>query len=358
MCKWQIQGLIWFIGIQIVVIEGALNIALADEITRPLRDLAEACRVRIGVAVDADALENDTVYREMVAREFNVITPENAMKFGPLRPAPGEYDFSKADAIVSFAEEHGMRVRGHTLVWHNQLPPWLLKGDYSQDELRELLREHIQTVVRRYRGKVFAWDVVNEALDTHGSLRKTIWLDRLGPEYIELAFRWARESDPDALLFYNDYNHEGGGKPSKAIYTFVKDMKNRGVPIDGVGLQMHLSLNHLPDIQHIVQAIRRFGDIGLQVHITELDIKIPSPTDKTALEKQAKMYGELIRVVCNEPACTDIVIWGLDDGHSWVPDKSALVFDNRYQPKPAYHAMVAVFEEIQKKSQHNRVPVP
>ncbi|MDQ1256265.1 MAG: endo,4-beta-xylanase, partial [Candidatus Hydrogenedentes bacterium] len=211
-----IPGIVWLIGVQVIVMGGTSDMALADEIIRPLRDLAEARGKRIGVAVNAGALEHDPVYRRMVGREFNVITPENAMKHGPLCPAPGEYDFTAGDAIVSFAEEHGMRVRGHTLVWHNQLPQWLTEGDYSRDELCGLLREHIQTLVQHYRGKVFAWDVVNEALDENGSLRKTIWLERIGPEYIVWAFRWAREADPDALLFYNDYEHEGGGKRSKA----------------------------------------------------------------------------------------------------------------------------------------------
>ena len=313
----------------------------------PLRALAEAHGLRIGVAVNPRALARDAAYREVLARECSVVTPENAMKWAALRPAQDRFAFENAEAIVTFAETHGMRVRGHTLVWHEAMPAWLEKGDYGREELLELLRTHIQTVVGHFRGRVFAWDVINEGLANDGSLRESFWLKGIGPEYIDLAFRWAREADPDALLFYNDFVAEGGGRRSKAIYRFVKGLTERGVPIDGVGLQMHLKVDDRPNKWHVIRAMRRFESLGLQVHITELDVRLRTPASEDALRRQARLYADLVRIARNRTSCTDVVIWGLDDGHSWIPHffrgwGEALLFDATYRPKPAYHAVADV----------------
>ena len=208
-----------------------------------LRDLAPRRGLAIGAAVDVSALRSDPVYAQILAQEFNMLTAENALKFGPLRPSRDSYDFSAADILVQFAQDHDMQVRGHTLVWHNQLPDWLTQGTFSREELSAILKEHILTVVGRYRGKIAAWDVVNEAVGDNGQMRDTFWLRGIGPEYLDLAFQWAHEADPQAKLFYNDYNGEGLGSKSDAIYRLLKELLQRRVPVDGVGLQMHLTLD-------------------------------------------------------------------------------------------------------------------
>jgi endo-1,4-beta-xylanase len=312
-----------------------------------LRELAASRGTRIGAAVNADALATDADYRTVLAREFNVLTAENAMKWAVLRASRDRFDFEQADAIVAFAEAHGMAVRGHTLVWHNALPEWLIRGNYTREQLMDLLREHIQTVVGRYRGRVFAWDVVNEAVMKRGALRDTFWLRGIGPEYIDLAFQWAHEADPDALLFYNDFVAEGGGRRSKTLYRFLEERLGRGVPIHGVGLQMHLSIDNLPRKRCVVAAIRRFESLGLHVHITELDVRLRTPASGTALERQAQVYASAAEVLRDCASCTDLVMWGVDDGHSWIPHfvdgwGDALLFDAQYRPKPAYHAVQKV----------------
>ena len=312
-----------------------------------LRSLAQARGIQIGAAVAAGPLRSEPLYAQTLAREFSMLTPENAMKFGPLHPGRERYDFSDADAIVDFAEAHDMRVRGHTLVWHNQLPPWLTAGKWTREELIEILREHIMTVVGHYRGRVVAWDVVNEAVADDGSLRDTIWLRGIGPQYIDMAFRWAHEADPDALLFYNDYGGEGRGRKSDAIYALVKDLLQRGVPIHGVGLQMHVALGWHPKPQDVAANMERLAALGLEVHITEMDVRIKSPATEEELAAQARIYRDMLEVCLSAENCKAFVLWGFTDRHSWIPQffrgwGSGLIFDSSYQPKPAYDALMDV----------------
>ncbi|NEQ87154.1 MAG: endo-1,4-beta-xylanase, partial [Moorea sp. SIO2I5] len=187
-----------------------------------LRSLAKERGISIGTAVQVKPLREDDTYQEVLAREFNLVTPENTMKFGRLHPKRDRYNFTNSSTIVNFAQANQMQVYGHTLVWHNNLPDWLKEKEWSRQELIDILREHIYTVVSRFRGQIVVWDVVNEAIANNGSLRKTIWLQGIGPEYIEMAFRWAHEADPQATLFYNDHEAEELGKKSDAIYALVK----------------------------------------------------------------------------------------------------------------------------------------
>jgi endo-1,4-beta-xylanase len=295
----------------------------------------------LGTAVSFPSLANDTAYHETLERQFNLVTPENAMKFGPLSSARGCYDFSKADAIVAFAAEHNMQVRGHALVWHNQQPDWLTGQQWTREEMIEILREHIYTVVGHYQGRIVAWDVVNEAVDEDGSLRDTIWLRTIGPEYIEMAFRWAHEADPNALLFYNDYNGEGLGPKSDGIYALVADLKERGVPIDGVGLQMHVSPECAPDSADLSANLERLAQLDLQVHITEMDVRVPDPLSQESLAAQAEVYSRTLETCLASQNCTAFSMWGFTDQYSWIPEffpgwGNGLIFDSAYQPKPAY----------------------
>ena len=328
----------------------------AQPATPPLRALAARHGVRIGAAVNPAALKNDPAYAETLAREFDQLEPENAAKFGPIQPQQATYNFDPVDALVEFAKAHDMAVRGHTLVWHSQNPAWLTRGDFTPAQLSAVLQDHIKTVAGRYAGKIYAWDVVNEAFNQDGSIRETIWskspgIGLEGTAYIEQAFRWARAADPKALLFYNDYDAEVVNPKSDAIYAMARDFKARGVPIDGVGLQMHLTAAP-GSIESMEANIQRLTALGLQVQYTELDVRLPIESGKAgdaALATQAFVYQDLVAMCLKYKLCTAIQTWGFTDKYSWIPGRfrgfgAALEFDADYQPKPAYRSMAAALQ--------------
>ncbi|HEV2580009.1 MAG TPA: endo-1,4-beta-xylanase, partial [Ktedonobacteraceae bacterium] len=236
-----------------------------DSSSSSLRSLARQRDFFIGSAVNYDALENEPLYRQALAREFNLVTAEDSMKFDHTEQQPGVFTFGEGDTILAFARAHGMTVRGHNLVWYRALPDWIAKGTFTRDQLIAILRDHIMTEVSHYRGTVNIWDVVNEAIDDNGNLRDSIWLRVIGPDYIDMAFRWAHEANPQALLFYNDYGGEGLNHKSDAIYALVKGLVSRGVPINGVGLQMHVSLDRYPSPHDVLANMQRLAALGLQV---------------------------------------------------------------------------------------------
>jgi endo-1,4-beta-xylanase len=261
-----------------------------------------------------------------------MVEPEDAMKWWVIRPVQKTFDFTQGDQIVAFAETHRMKVRGHTLVWGWTNPPWLTNHAFTAGQLSELLREHITRVVTHYRGKVFAWDVVNEAFDEHGNVKASLWYDQPGiglagksTAYIEQVFRWADAADPKALLFYNDGEGETVNAKSDAIYSMVKDFKARGVPIDGVGLQMHI-FDLDPDIDGIDRNIARFTKLGVQVHITEMDVALPLDADGNArpadLTQQVEIYSRIASVCLAHPGCNAIQTWGFTDKYSWIGSKT------------------------------------
>lgn len=311
-----------------------------------LRSLAQARHFFIGSTVNYDALQSEPVYSQTLAREFNMVTAEDSMKFDHTEPQQGVYTFQEGDTILRFAQAHGMQVRGHNLVWYRALPPWLANGTFTRDQLIAILRDHIMTEVSHYRGQINIWDVVNEAIDDNGNLRDSIWLRGIGPDYIDMAFQWAHEADPQALLFYNDYGGEGLGRKSDAIYNLVKGLLARGVPISGVGLEMHVTLNRYPLSQDLYANMQRLAALGLQVQITEMDVEIqgdPRPL-QTRLAVQATIYQQALSTCLVVPACTAFVMWGFTDAHSWIPAATGhpdepLIFDADYRPKPAYYAL-------------------
>ena len=322
-------------------------LSLVSAAAPPLRTLGPASGIQIGAAVSASALRNDATYRETLRREFGMMTPENAMKFGPLSPSQGQYNFTDADQIVNFAQSNGMLVRGHTLVWHVDNPTWLTSGNFTRDQAIAILRNHIQTVVSRYRGRVFAWDVVNEAILADGTYRNSFWLQKIGPQYIEMAFRWAHEADPQALLFYNDFSNHGLNTRSEAIYRMVRDLRSRGVPIHGVGFQLHLRVDQPPAPQPIAANMQRLAQLGVQVHFTEMDISIQyAPgTVEERLAAQAQLYSNMMSLCMNASNCSAFVTWGVSDQYSNIVRRSTafdapLLFDRNFQPKPAYFALV------------------
>ncbi len=305
-----------------------------------LRDLAQSAGLRVGTAVNVDALTSDPAYARLLAREFSLVTPENALKFSVVQPERGRFDFTQADALVAFAEAHHMQVNGHVLVWDQQLPDWLTQGHFSRDELRAILHEHIRTLVTRYRGRVASWDVAAEAVGEDGTPRETFWSRGIGPDYLALAFRWAHAADPQARLRYNDYGGEGAGAKSDGLYTLVADLRTHRVPIDAVGLQMHVSLKDAPRAEDVRLNMKRLAALGLQIDITEMDVMLPLPASRAALREQAVLYGDMLRTCLAVPQCRSFSTWGASDRYSWIPEYfpgqgAALLFDADNRAKPA-----------------------
>ncbi|MGW1129582.1 endo-1,4-beta-xylanase [Streptomyces sp. NPDC002526] len=314
-----------------------------DSRATTLGALGKRSGVRIGTAVDMAALADDAPYRAKAASEFSSVTPENVMKWESVEPTRGTYDWKQADQLVDFARANGQLVRGHTLLWHNQLPAWLTTGDFTADELRAILRKHITDEARHFKGRIWQWDVVNEAFNDDGTLRDSIWLQKLGPGYIADAFRWAHAADPKAKLFINDYNIEGVNAKSTALHDLVVKLRKQHVPIDGVGIQGHLSVQY--NAPHdIADNMKRFDALGLETAITEADVRVPMPSDSTKQEAQAEGYDVLLRGCLLTRKCTDFTVWGFTDKYSWVPDTfegegAANLFDEHYKAKPAYSAL-------------------
>lgn len=283
-----------------------------------------------------------------------MVEPEDAMKWWTIRKTADAFDFHDGDEVVRFAQLYGMKVRGHCLVWDHNNPEWLAHGNFTTTQMAQLLHEHIARVVKHYAGQVFAWDVVNEGLDEDGHLRDSPWYNHpgiglTGANYIEQAFRWAHDADPQALLFYNDNGGEEVGRKSDAIYAMVKDFKRRGVPIDGVGLQMHVFGLRI-NADALSANIARLTALGLKVHITEMDVALPLDSSGQPRPEdfapQAEVYRTVIRVCLANSGCTAIQTWGFTDKYSWIGSHSrgtqgaALLFDRFYQPKAAYSAIV------------------
>jgi len=308
-----------------------------------LRAAAQRAGIRIGTAVDDTALTGDQPYRQIVGREFSTVTPENAMKWEAVEPTRGTYDWAAADRLVDFARSHGQTVRGHTLVWHSQNPAWLTEAAFTPAQLREILRRHILDEVGHFKGRIWHWDVVNEAFNEDGTLRDTIWLRNLGPGYIADAFRWAHQADPEAQLFLNDYNNEGINPKTDAYYALVKRLRAEHVPVDGYGVQGHLALQY--DFPADVTAnLRRFDALGLQTAFTEVDVRMILPADAVKTQAQAQGFATLLRSCLLVRRCVSYTVWGFTDKYSWVPgvfdgQGAATPYDEALTPKPAYFAL-------------------
>lgn len=302
-----------------------------------------------------DPFTFDQEYRERLAAEFNSVSPENQLKWEFVHPERDTYRFAEMDAIVEFAQQNKQVVRGHTLFWHSQNPEWLEEGNFSKDELRAILKEHIQTVVGRYAGKIQQWDVANEIFNGDGTLRTTdnIWIRELGPEIIADAFRWAHEADPEAKLFFNDYGVEGINAKSNAYLELIPRLQAQGVPVDGFAIQGHLSTRYgFPG--DLKANLQRFDDLGLETAITEIDVRMdiaPGTTPTAAqLEKQASYYDRALEACVAVEECNSFTIWGFVDKYSWVPvffagEGEATVMWNDFTRKPAYYALQETLEQ-------------
>lgn len=319
----------------------------------------------IGVAVSPQALK-DPAQVALIKREFNSVTPENAMKMGPIHPQEDQYNWKDADAIVAFAQANKLRVRGHALCWHEQTPDWLFKdkdgAEVSKQVLLQRLKSHIDAVVGRYKGKVYAWDVVNEAIadDSTQLLRNSLWYKICGEDFIFKAFEYAHAADPKAILFYNDYNTERPEKRER-VYQLLKKLTDARIPVNGVGLQAHWSLSE-PTQKDLVAAIERFASLGLKVQITELDMSVypwekearalrPNESARFTAEKeelQARQYAMVFKVFRKyKSVITGVTFWNISDKYSWLdtyPVKGRknypLLFDQDLKPKKAYQQVI------------------
>jgi endo-1,4-beta-xylanase len=324
--------------------------------------------------------EQDPASVALVRREFNTITPENVLKWERVHPEPTRYDFGPSDQYVAFGERNGMFVVGHTLVWHSQTPRWVFENAQGQpatrDELLARMKDHISTVVGRYKGRIRGWDVVNEALNEDGTLRDSPWLRIIGPDYLAKAFEFAHEADPAAELYYNDYNLDYPAKREGAV-RLVRSLQERGIRVHAVGTQEHLKLR-TPSIALVDSSIRAFGALGVKVNVTELDIDLlPAATRNTTADVSvsagpgpgldpyksglpdslqqalAQRYEELFRVYLAHRDVVDrVTFWGVADHDSWLngwPVRGRtsypLLFDRQNDPKPAYHRLMSLARE-------------
>ncbi|GAB2526962.1 endo-1,4-beta-xylanase [Spirosoma aerophilum] len=310
--------------------------------------LRQAAPFPLGVAVNSKLLATDSVYRNTVEREFNSLTSENALKMNRIHVAPDRFDWSQGDVIVNFARQTNKRMHGHTLVWHVAVPKWVetFQGDSLAWE--NLLKTHIQTVISHYKGKIRSWDVVNEAFNDDGSLRETIWMKHLGPDYIARCYQYAHEADPSVLLFYNDFSLDIKPLKEAAVKAMLVNFKRRGIPIDGVGLQAHISIYNSDG--KFRDCLADMASTGLLIHISELDIRLNPKKIKVfsisdvLLKQQEQKYTAIVRAyrtAVPRKQQYGITIWSVGDKDSYLSNEckcpdAPLLFDSTYRKKLAY----------------------
>lgn len=303
-----------------------------------------SARLLVGTAVNMTAIDSPE-YMQVLSSEFNYVTPENVMKWGPLQPTADSWDFALADQLLELAEQQGQKVKGHALVWHVQQPDWA--AALTAPQLRSAVQAHIERVVPHFQGKVRAWDVVNEAILDGGLGIRPGLHTALGVSGMANAFKWARQADPDAKLYYNDYGIELMNDKSDAVYRLIQDLQAAGAPIDGIGFQSHLSTWIFPSLEGLRANIARFADLGLTVNISELDVRtIEVPGTKAQrLASQAITYREVAAACALERACEAVTLWGFTDAYSWIDSEygadDPLPWNEAYDMKPAHAALLA-----------------
>ncbi|WP_037568814.1 endo-1,4-beta-xylanase [Phaeacidiphilus oryzae] len=334
----------WIVGVVAVLalaVGALLPASRAAAAGSTLKAAAEADGRYFGTALtDGDlSVSGETSVAEA---QFDMVTPGNEMKWDTTEPSNGSYNFGPGDQIVQFAQAHGMRVRGHNLVWQNQLPSWVSNLPLSQ--VQSAMESHITTEATHYKGKVYSWDVVNEPMNGDGSLVQDPFYRAMGSGYIADALRTAHAADPNAKLYINDYGIEGENAKSNALYSLAQSLLSQGVPLNGIGFESHFVLGQVPsDMQANLQ---RFANLGLDVAVTELDDRIQLPASSANLQQQATDYGNVVRDCLAVSRCVGVSQWGVDDAHSWIPGTfsgygSATMYDDNDQPKPSYYAALS-----------------
>jgi endo-1,4-beta-xylanase len=381
-CKMVVKSLILFtVGISLCLISCVSNKVKVVTETDTIPSLCKAYqdKFHIGTAFSTSRF-NDSIYIATVKKHFNSLTAENAMKWEKIHPEQGKYFFSDADSFISFAEQNNMYIVGHVLIWHQQTPEWVHQDKngkpVSRDTLLNRMHEHIQTIVGRYKGKVDCWDVVNEAVDDDGTIRKNFWYNIIGEDYVEKAFQYAHEADPDALLIYNDYSLPTPVKRD-GVVKLIRNLQAKGIKVDGVGEQGHYHLDY-PDLKDLDSSISAFSALGIKMMITELDVNVlPFPTKQFGadislnfeLQKEfnpyvnglpdsmqfvlANRYADFFKIFIRHKENIDrVTFWGINDGQSWLNywpiqgrTNYPLLFDRNYQPKKAFWELVSLTDE-------------
>lgn len=326
--------------------------------------------IMAGAAIGARQLSDEN-FKALVAEQYDLVVSENSMKFGPLSPKPGEYDWKDADALVDFAEKHKMKVRGHNFVWHSQLPVWF-KSTANKDNAKKILVDHIHTVGGHFKGKIQSWDVVNEAIQVSDGqpdgLRKSPWYELIGPEYLEIAYRTARETDPKAKLTYNEYGIESDSeedtKKREATLALLKRFKANGIPIDALGIQSHIHASGETYGKGLRELIAGAQELGLEVYLTEMDVNDDSIADDDPAVRDravAEVYRDYLGVALENKAVKAVVTWGVTDKATWLNGmrehrqkhanrgERPLPFDNDLQPVAAFFAERDAFDKAPKR---------
>lgn len=305
---------------------------------RRLRDLAGERNFLLGFAAVQEFYKrpDGALYSDLAGREFNIVSAENSMKWDYVNPEPGTFRWADADNVIAFAQRYNQVVHGHPMIWYTQLPIWVREAPESTLEAH--MREFIDRLATRYGDDVAIWDVVNEPIADEGGFRQSIWFNAMGEDYIDIAFRQARESAPDGILLLNEYDIAWDTPKTATLFPLLESLQEKGTPIDGVGFQMHISAN-FDDFDEVEANFQRVADMGLDIYITELDVSNFDGVNTGTLENQARVYERVLEICLNQPACKALQLWGYTDQYSWRRPFTPLMLDREYKVKPAYTAL-------------------
>jgi len=313
-----------------------------------LKDYLGKSDFKVGAAINSEYF-NIEEYVE-AASNFNMVVAENGCKLSGIQRKQGIYDFKDCDLHYEFAKEHNMELRGHCLIWHSHQPKWFQEIT-SPEVMNKTIVEHITNVLNHYKGKIKVWDVVNEAISDDSTKDEIIFNDsfiyKALPNFVDIAFQTARSVDPDVKLFYNDYNNEGMVEKTYAVYNFVKDLVDRGIPIDGIGMQYHVAVLYNPYIDYLDELMGKYCNLGLEVQITEMDVKCTDKCDDPNVSNlQSNVYTAALKTCLKHSCCTAFLVWGISDKYSWIEEtEKPLLFDSSFQPKPQYTALLNLLKE-------------
>ena len=329
------------------------------EIPSGLKEAGESKGLNIGFAMDHFHM-GDNDFKNVIDKNSQFIITGWGIAMSVIRESPHYWDFAISDSFVKWAYDHGKKVKGHTLVWHHSIPEWLSNGDYTSTEVDSIMKEFIQQTIlhnkTEYPNTITHWCVLNEGIDdSTGTYRESFWYNKLGKEYIENVFRYAREVDPNAKLYYSDYSIDSVNAKSNAVYDMMQSLLGNGVPVDGIALQMHIwNAAEFPGKQSILENINRFGQLGLEVYVTVTDVVLNDDLQgrtQEKLDRQSEIYREIVEACLESPYCQDFACWGITDKYSWIIDARdhddwPLILDEEYQPKPAWHSILATLTTL------------
>lgn len=322
-----------------------------------LIDLFKKREIRFGAAVQPKLIEKYPEYAETLSSEFDLIVPENSMKMSAIHPNINEYFFEDTDKLVNFASNNNMAVRGHILVYSRKMADWF-NNITDKGTMEKQLEEHVKTLVGRYKGKIYAWDVINEEFDFDGNHQQSPLYKMLGDSYIEKSFKWAHEVDPEAKLFVNEFGIEEMNSRADLTYKMIEGLLAKDVPVHGIGFQMHRAIGTddwfpgIPDLESVRKNFERFAKLGLEIHITEMDVPIQKGTGtyEEKMVEQAKVYKDILEVALSIDAFKAFIVWGVTDKINWIDyisgqEDAPLLFDREYKKKPAYFSLIEAFEK-------------